>query len=276
MHDPAPRSGTSALFAATIGVGAFLLFEVQFILGKQILPWFGGAPAVWTTCMLFFQVALLLGYGYAHGLAGLRSASRQRTIHLSALALAVGLLVLRIGLWPSPITPSDAWKPGAEAGPILSILGLLLFTIGLPFLVLAATGPLLQAWFARTFPDRSPYRLYALSNLGSLGALLAYPLVFELLWGAVTQAWIWSAAYLIYVAAFLGCAALVWRSAPTWPIEPVYPATAALAAEATPRPRLGGLALWIALSACGCALLLATTQQMCQDVAVIPFLWVLP
>ena len=167
------------VFAATIGVGACLLFQVQFILGKQILPWFGGAPAVWTTCMLFFQVLLLAGYGYAHLLGRSPSPLRQRNIHLGMLLLALALLLVRVLLWPSPITPSDEWKPGPDDLPSLAILGLLLFTIGLPFLVLSSTGPLLQAWYARCFPGASPYRLYALSNLGSLLGLLSYPFLLE-------------------------------------------------------------------------------------------------
>ena len=188
-----------AAFSLSIALGSFLLFLVQPLIGRFILPWFGATPAVWTTCMLAFQTLLLAGYAYAHALTRSTSPKKQVMIH-------GGLLLISLAVFP--IIPGDAWKPTSTLRPTLQITLLLAATVGLPFLALSAGAPLLQHWHARTIPGRSPYRLYALSNLGSLGALLAYPLVFELLWGAVTQAWIWSAAYLIYVAAFLGCAAV--------------------------------------------------------------------
>src|SRR5262245_57682867 len=178
MRGPTPR----AAYAASVFLSAVLLFDVQFILAKHVLPWFGGAAAVWTTCMLFFQVVLLAGYLYAHGLARL-APTRQRDAHLLLLGLALALLAVRAFVWPSPLTPGDAWKPAADGSPVAQILGLLGAAVGLPYLALAATGPLLQSWYARAFPGRSPYRLYALSNLGSLLGLLGYPLVAEPLLG---------------------------------------------------------------------------------------------
>jgi hypothetical protein len=269
-----PSKLAALLFAVTIGVGAFLLFLVQFILGKQILPWFGGVPAVWTTCMLFFQVLLLAGYGYAH-LLGSRGPSRQRGVHLVALALSVGLLLARIAPWPSPITPSDGWKPGPGEEPIGAILVLLLFTVGLPYFVLATTGPLLQNWFARCFPGRSPYRLYALSNLGSLFGLLSYPFLLEPRMDLAAQGWLWFAGFLVFAIGCAGCAILVGRTAPV-PIR---------AAEAVDReepldpempPTGRRRALWFGLAMTASVMLLAITSQISLEVAVIPFLWMLP
>src|SRR5262245_35406598 len=143
-------------FAVTIFTGAFLLFQVQPLIGKYILPWFGGGPGVWTTCMLFFQVLLLAGYAYAHGISRWLKPQAQVITHL---ALVIGALALL------PITPSDSWKPHSADNPTLPILALLAASIGLPYLVLAATGPLMQQWFSRTRPGVAPYRLYALSNI---------------------------------------------------------------------------------------------------------------
>jgi hypothetical protein len=213
MSASARPPASALLFAAAIGLGAFQLFLVQFILGKQLLPWFGGAPAVWTTCMLFFQVLLLGGYGYAHLLSSRAAPTRQRDIHLAMIGLAVVLLLARALLWPSPISPSDAWKPAPEASPILAILGLLGFTVGPPFLVLAATGPLLQSWYARALPGASPYRLYALSNLGSLLGLLAYPFLLEPALPIAGQGWVWSLGFFAFAAACAACAVAAGRAA---------------------------------------------------------------
>jgi len=157
-------------YALTIFLSAFLLFQVQPLMGKMILPWFGGSASVWTTCMLFFQSLLLLGYLYTHWLVRHLSPVRQSVLHV---------LLLLACLWLLPITPSEAWKPDGAENPTLRILGLLTASIGLPYFVLSTTGPLVQAWFAREQTGVVPYRLFALSNLGSMLALLAYPLVVE-------------------------------------------------------------------------------------------------
>ena len=153
-------------YAATILVSAFLVFQVQPIISKTILPWFGGSPAVWTTCMLFFQVVLFGGYAYAHLLTRLQPA-QQGLVHF--LLVTTSLLVL-------PITPDASWKPTGAEDPTFRIIGLLLLNVGMPYFLLSSTGPLIQAWFSRTCEGESPYRLYALSNVGSLAALLTYPL----------------------------------------------------------------------------------------------------
>ena len=157
-------------FALTIFLSAFLLFQIQPLIGKFILPWFGGSPGVWTTCMLLFQVLLLAGYSYAH-LATTRLSQRtQGYVHLTLLLISVCTL---------PIVPSEAWKPSGEESPVWHILLLLVNVIGIPYFLLSTTGPLLQSWFAQSFPGRSPFRLYALSNVGALLALLSYPFIVE-------------------------------------------------------------------------------------------------
>ncbi len=246
------------------------MFQVQFIVGKQILPWFGGVPAVWTTCMLFFQVLLLVGYGYAHLVGSSRSPGRQRAIHLAVLALAVALLVARMDDWASPITASDAWKPGPGDHPIVAILRLLFFAVGLPYLVLATTGPLMQNWFGRCFPGRSPYRLYALSNLGSLLGLLSYPFLLEPKLGLAGQGWVWFFGFILFALGCGGCAVLVGRTAP-------LPATTSTSdGPAAPPPTAGRRVLWFGLAMVASVALLATTSQISLEVAVVPFLWMVP
>src|SRR5437870_4492981 len=160
------------LHAVTIFLSAFLLFLVQPIIAKQILPWFGGAAAVWATCLVFFQTVLLFGYAYADWSTRTLKPRTQVILHIVLLALSVALL---------PIVPGAQWKPGAEAGagPTLSILALLTATIGLQYFLLSTTSPLVQAWFWRRFHHTAPYRLFALSNFASLLALLAYPVAIE-------------------------------------------------------------------------------------------------
>ena len=174
------------LYALTIVVSAFLLFQVQPVIAKIILPWFGGSAAVWTVCMLFFQMALLLGYLYAHALVRYLKPRTQMLVHAGLL------LVSALAL---PVYPSASWKPMGGEEPTLRILGLLAATVGLPYFLLSTTGPLLQAWYARRFRGAMPYRLYALSNAGSMFALLSYPVLFEPVFTTHQQAWMWPAAY---------------------------------------------------------------------------------
>ena len=247
-------------FSLTIFWGAFLLFLVQPLIARFILPWFGGGPAVWTTCMLFFQLLLLGGYAYAHFSISRLTPRRQLITHLCLLALAVALL---------PITPGDAWKPNDGSHAAGHILLLLLGCLGLPYLVLSATGPLLQAWFSKANPGVSPYRLYALSNVGSLLALLIYPFYLEPQLSRQAQADGWSWGLAIYAGLTAWCGLKVWKSSA--PNDD----TAKEAAAEAPASAWRKL-LWFALPACGVMLLLAITNKLCQDIAVVPFLWVLP
>ena len=180
------------LYALTILVSAFLLFQVQPVIAKIILPWFGGSAAVWTTCLLFFQMVLLLGYLYSHAVIRYLKPRVQMLVHASLLVLSALAL---------PIYPSASWKPsGAAAEPTLQILGLLAVSIGLPYFLLSTTGPLLQAWYARRFHGAMPYRLYALSNAGSMFALISYPALFEPSFTTHQQSGMWSWSYGLFVA----------------------------------------------------------------------------
>ena len=254
------------LHAATIFLSAFLLFQVQPLIAKNILPWFGGTPAVWTTCMLFFQIVLLAGYAYAHIIRTQLSNRGQAIAHVAVLIVAAALTVLL------QITPLEAWKPEEAGNPTWRILGVLATSVGLPYFVLASTSPLVMAWFSVTRPGKSPYRLYAVSNAGSLLALASYPLLFEPLLRLRMQADVWSALFISFAFLCGACAVFLWRARPAEAAAP----EAAPAAGPVPRPGLVARGFWLALPACGSALLLAVTNQMCSDVGVVPFLWILP
>jgi len=249
------------LYTVTIFLSAFLLFEVQPIIAKLILPWFGGTSAVWSTCMVFFQLVLVLGYLYAHWMQRAFPARRQALLHSALLAASVVAL---------PILPNPHWKSSTIAQPSFRILALLAVTVGLPYLLLSSTSPLLQAWYARDHKEGMPYRLFALSNFASMLALLSYPLAIEPILPNRMQAWIWSGAYLIFAAV---CAATGWRSAQ-------HPAasSARLAEKAaeSPSPPWTLRLLWLGLACSASVLLLSVTNHLTQDVAAIPFLWVLP
>jgi hypothetical protein len=251
-----------AVYAGTTFLSAFLLFQVQPLIGKAILPWFGGGSAVWTTTMLFFQVALLAGYAYAHFVSNRLSLRRQGMLHIALLAIAALTI---------PIIPDAVWKPEDGGDPTLRVLIVLALTVGAPYTLLSATAPLVQRWFTHDHPGVSPYRLYSLSNIGSLLALLTYPILFERFLGLQTQAWLWSGSYVVFAVA---CSYLAWRVASrARPDETTEDLTEeGGTAAVTP----ANVALWLALPACASVVLLATTNQLTQDVASIPLLWVLP
>jgi hypothetical protein len=198
------NGGFAAASAGVILASAFLLFQVQPVISKVILPWFGGSPAVWTTCMLFFQVLLLGGYAYAHWLSQSPSAARQAAIHVGLLFFAILML---------PIVPGEHWKPVDSVHPTSRILWLLAAHVGLPYFALSATGPLVQAWFGRVCVGRSPYWLYALSNFGSLAALLSYPFVFEPLITTRGQGLLWSVSFAVFGIACGALTIRAWRNA---------------------------------------------------------------
>lgn len=305
------RSGVVAAFAVTVFLSAFLLFQVQPLLSKAILPWFGGTPAVWTTCMLFFQSLLFGGYAYAHVLNHRLSPRGQMVIHTALIVVAVALL---------PITPSAEWKPTGEESvhglaPAWRILLLLSATVGLPFFLLSSTGPLLQSWYARTRMGSSPYRLYALSNVGSLLALVSYPFLVEPTFDTRTQSEIWSWGFTAFGLVCVLCAAWMRQqtsseksadslqetdgkraenaanignvgrepeaeSAADQPCvsvlqQPLASSAGSQRPLASP-PGWGVRGLWFLLAMAASVMLLATTNQVCQDVASVPFLWVMP
>lgn len=250
-------------YPAAIFLGSFLLFLVQPLLARYILPWYGGSPAVWTTCMLFFQAFLLAGYFYAHGIGSRLSPRAQAVGHLALLALSLVFL---------PISPGDSFRKDA-AEPIGGILLLLTLSIGLPYLLLSASSPLLQRWRHLLVPDRSPYRLYALSNLGSLLGLLLYPFVVEPWLSLGMQMRVWSAAYGLYLLITAWCAVDLLRRRPSTSPTALKADSGSVGQRAI---SWSERILWLSLAACGSVALLATTNQMCQNVAVVPFLWVLP
>jgi hypothetical protein len=255
----AGRRGAVALYAAAIFLSAFLLFQVELIMGRLILPWFGGSAAVWTVTVLFFQVVLVLGYLYAHLLVSHVPSRRQMLVHVPVLLAT--LLVL-------PILPNPIWKPVGGQDPTLRILGLLAVTVGLPFFALSTTGPLLQAWYARG--AGRPYRFYALSNAASMLGLLSYPVLVEPHLRTHVQADAWSAAYALFVALGIGIAVRASISAAE------VPTPARAIAATTQRPSRRAHLLWLALAAVPSLMFLAVTNQLTQNIAPIPFLWVLP
>ncbi len=254
------------LYALAIFLSAFLLFEVQPIIAKMILPWFGGSSAVWSTCMLFFQVVLLAGYLYAHWLHEKLAARRQALVHIALLAVSLAAL---------PILPNPAWKTAEVGHPSLRILALLSLTVGLPYFLLSSTSPLLQAWYARQRRGALPYRLFALSNFASMMALLTYPLLVEPRLPARMQALAWSAAYACFAAL---CGVTAWRNSKLPGQAPPVTADDAADAEAVApsAPSWTVRFLWLGLAATASVLLLAVTTHLTQDVAAIPFLWILP
>jgi len=252
------------LYALTIFASAFLLFLLQPIVAKQILPWFGGSAAVWTTCLVFFQSTLLLGYAYADFSVRRLTPRAQARLHMVLLVLSLAVL---------PIIPGAFWKPTGLESPIWMILGLLSATIGLPYFVLSTTSPLIQAWFARTFLGRSPYRLFALSNLASMLALLGYPFLLEPWIATRMQAWGWSAGY----AAFVGLGVLAARKGRrAGELAPLRTASPADATPTSAPPTLSRQLLWCALAATSSAMLLAVTSHITQNVAAVPLLWIVP
>jgi len=254
-----------SLFALTIFASAFLLLLVQPIIAKQILPWFGGSAAVWTTCLVFFQAALLAGYAYADVVVRRIGMRRQMLLHVALLVASVFLL---------PIVPGAFWKPTGTENPAALILGLLTVTLGLPYFLLSTTSPLLQAWFSRRYPDHNPYRLFALSNLASLLALVGYPFLIEPWIPTRTQAFDWSIGYGVFVVL---CAATAWSSGRgVRGVSGVTPGANATAQPPGPPPAWTRSLLWCSLAATGSVLLLSVTNHITQNIAAVPLLWIVP
>src|SRR6185503_6194401 len=244
-------------YAGASFLSSFLLFLVQPLIARLILPWFGGSAAMWTTCMLFFQALLLAGYAYAHLLQKYASRRWEPLIHTALLVAALATL---------PIAPNEAWRPAGTEEPVTRILLLLGATVALPYFLLAANSPLLQVWFARARPGENPYRLFAVSNLGALVALLGYPFLLEPNLGGREQVIVWS---WLFAAFALLCAGVAWltpKAAPAGPAEE----------EAVTGEERSPWALWLALSATGSVLLLAVTNHLTQNVAAVPLLWLVP
>lgn len=295
MSSPNSRSstlGSVLLFCQLSLLSAFLLFQVQPVISKYILPWFGGSPGVWTTCMVFFQMVLFAGYAYAHALTKFLQPRTQFFVHGTLMLAALAFL---------PIMPGEGWEPAGNEDPAGRILLLLMGTVGLPYFILSSTSPLTQVWFTRAVPGGAPWRLYALSNLGSLAALLTYPFLIEPKMDVVGQAWAWSGVFVLFAGLSVW---LAWRNQAAPPQEAAAPdplpgprpvagleteksgtalemdaaavEKAPSAAVAEPVTRWWHRLLWVALPALASVMLLAATNHVCQDVAVVPFMWVVP
>ena len=250
------------LFVVAILASSFLIFLVQPMVGKRILPWFGGTPSVWTLCLAFYQTTLFVGYAYAHLLIRFAGPSAQLGIH----ALVVGAAFIAL-----PVLPGDHWQPTSVANPNTDILAMLTSNVALPFIALASTGPLVQAWFARSYPNRSPYPLYAVSNIGSFAALLAYPFFLEPRLPLSTTGNLWSYAFVATAAAVLGCAFIA-------RLSQSYEQTADDPDSNREPARIEAthVLLWILLAGCAVVLLMGVTNSVCLDIASVPFLWILP
>jgi hypothetical protein len=244
------------LCASTVAIGAVLLFSLQPMISKALLPAFGGTAAVWANCLLFFQSVLLAGYAYAHFLVRYLPPRAQAGIHIALLALTC--LVL-------PLVPDPAWRRLGAGNPEWGVFLALAFSVGLPYFALSTTSPLIQAWFSKTVQGAVPYRLYALSNLGSLAALLAYPVLIEPNAGTRAQLWSWSAGYGLFA---LLCAA----AAVTAGSRPGHKQSASGSAPVA----FSTFVHWLALAGAGTMMLVTVSNYLCQDLAPVPFLWVLP
>jgi spermidine synthase len=272
-----------AIFVATTFLAAFLIFLVQPMVGKRLLPWFGGTPGVWTVCLAFYQTALFAGYAYAHFLIRVVSPRLQLGLHSILVAGAV---------FAPSVLPERAPTADAVSSPEADILMLLVRHVLLPFMVLAATGPLVQAWFARRYPERSPYPLYAVSNFGSMLALFIYPFFLEPQIGLVDTAEYWEAGFVIAVLFVLLTAilALLPESGGAQSVTaPEIPGTSRLGSElgkktgpnpgeeaGRPSVTPSVIGLWFALSAGAVVMLNGLTNRLCLDIASVPFLWILP
>ena len=257
------------LYAVTIFVSAFLLFLVQPVMAKQILPWFGGSAAVWTTCLVFFQSTLLAGYAYSDLTVHRLGPRMQVRVHTTLLLLSLALL---------PIVPGADWKPLGDENPSFRILGLLTATIGIQYFLLSTTSPLIQAWFARTQPGVSPYRLFALSNLASMLALVGYPFLLEPWSPTRAQALGWSVGYALFVGLCIAAGRRSLRAArvsSNAEIAADGPAMTNAGANEAP-PTGARQLLWCTLAATGSLLLLAVSNHITQDIASIPLLWIAP
>jgi hypothetical protein len=256
------------VFTGGIFLSAALLFAVQPMFTKLVLPRLGGAPAVWSVAMVFFQAALLAGYGYAHLLTRYAPGRRSVIIHIGLLVVACFWL---------PLSIASGWGRPPEVGEAFWLLGLFAVSIGPPFFALAANAPLLQAWFARTdHPTANdPYYLYAASNIGSFLALLSYPILVEPFISLSAQTWMWAAGFIGLILMVAGCGYLLWQSSDQAPAATSVTGAGANAVEAAP-PSWNDVARWIFLAAVPSGLLVAVTAHISTDVAAVPLLWVIP
>jgi hypothetical protein len=251
------------LLAAAMGLSAFLVFQVQPLVAKAILPWFGGGASVWSVTLMFFQMGLLAGYAYAHLLVRAFRPRTQAIVHLSVLAVAFLTL---------PIVPPDWLRPSGGEDPTLRLVLVLAVTVGLPYMALTATAPLFQAWYTRLTGSTTPYRLYAISNAGSLLALISYPLVLEPAAGLRSQAWLWSGGYVLFLLLAAATALPMLRRREISDSD--HPAVDE--DGDAPLPTTSDRVLWVALPAVASSVLVSFTARMTTEVNPGPLLWIIP
>src|SRR3954470_23603912 len=262
-------AGLVALFTSTLFASAFLLFLIQPMIAKMVLPLLGGSPMVWNTCMVFFQIALLAGYTYAHVTTTWCSARVQVALH--AVLLAVPFMVLPF------VIRQDAARP--DGSPVAWLLVFLTAAIGVPFFVLSTTSSIFQRWFSRTNHPAAldPYFLYAASNIGSFAALIAYPVIVEPLLPLPDQGRLWTAGYAVFALLGLACVVVAWngtdgfRDLPTTAAEDTR-----FDGSSDAAPRASQRARWVTLAFVPSSLLLAVTTYLSTDIAAVPLLWVVP
>lgn len=252
------------LYATTIFLSAFSLFLVQPLIAKQILPWFGGTAAVWSICMVFFQGTLLAGYAYSDRLVTLFKPKQQLLIHVTLLIISLLFL---------PIIASSEWKPTGSEDPSYLILGMLLVTIGLPYFMLSTTGPLIQSWVSKIKVNESVYRLFSLSNLASLISLICYPFIIEPNFSINSQAYLWSVGYIFFVVLCICSGIYYFKNISFQDVAVNYEKNPVSASESISFERYF---IWLILPAVASWLLVAITNHITQNVASIPFLWILP
>lgn len=256
---------TGLLYALAVALSAFLLFLVQPIAARSILTWFGGAPAVWTTCLVFFQGMLLFGYVYAHVLSS-RSPRARLVIHGTLLLIAMAIFL--------PLDAAEDWKPNGDESPVPRILGFLVATVGLPYFALSATSPLVQRMAAEIAPGKDPYRLTALSNAASLAGLLVYPFVLEPMVALNDQRSSWSLGFIAFVVA-MGLALIIAGRKSSVPAIVPPPCESRIDSGVMAGVR-HGFFTWLALAMFPSMMLAAVTNELCTEVAAVPFLWVAP
>ncbi len=253
-------------YAATVFVSAFLLFQVQPMAARFVLPWFGGTSLVWTTCMLFFQVTLVLGYAWAHIITRYLRPRQQWILHSLLMVAALATL---------PIRPGNEWKPPDGHMATFRVLLLLAISVGLPFLLVSTTGPLIQAWQSVTHPKRSPFRLFALSNAASLAALISYPLLYERYLTLDAQSWTWTAGFILFAVLVFISGYRFYSTCRQLPESSWRPKAATDGIEDTSIRKVP-FVLWIVLPMLASVVLLATTNMMTQEIGAIPLLWIVP
>ena len=268
--EKAPGS-TTAQFTACCALAtllsAFLVFQIQPVISKMILPWFGGGPAVWTSCMMFFQVMLLGGYAYAYSINRFLSLRNQVIVHMVLVASCLLFL---------PIIPNEAWKPLDGNQPTWRILSVLLAHVGLPYLLLSATAPLLQAWYAAKLPGKIPYRLYALSNAGSLFALLSFPFLIEPLMDSSMQAYAWAGGFVAFTLFCFGMAVILVRTKDDPLIADSDGTVGKELNEVVQEVTAKAWFSWLGFAAIGSFALLSISNHICLEMTVSPLMWVLP